>query len=424
MYKIPSISKVIGLSVLLLASGNSVAGQTTWQELGIMEGFPPAADQQVTSKNWVTYPYNRWAMQNVRAVLPTVEIKAGPATPWEMGAQRDFMSMSATNLEGEKVTAEDILNSHNTDAFLVVHKGEIIQEKYWNGMTQESRHWLASMTKSYTGLATEMLIEQGVLDRHTRAEEYVDSLKGTALGGATIEQLIDMTAGNAWDESFEALMDPTSLARAYGNAVGTWPMGQESNGVFGILPEIRQDREHGTSFVYNTPHVDTMGWVISSVTGKRLEDVYTELFMNDLGAEHNPYMMVDTNTYAWATGGVNKSARDAARFGQMMASRGEFNGKRIFPESIMENITNGDADTFATSSYGDRIPGGAYSSYFWLLNDGDGAFMAKGLYAQYIYMNPAKDVVIVRFATPEISGSQKYDVEMVKLFKSIADTFE
>ncbi|WP_087016318.1 serine hydrolase domain-containing protein [Thaumasiovibrio subtropicus] len=406
---------------LSLTTATSFAQQQTWQDLGIMASIPPVAEAQVTSANWVMYPYNRWSFQNITSLLATVPVESGPTIDWPMGNNTNVLPFAITNSKGESTTIEKVLHSHNTDAFVVVHKGKLVHESYWNGMTPNSQHWLASMTKSFTGLTAEILIAEGKIDPTKRAKEYVSELKGTAMGSATVQQLLDMTAGTAWDESMEALMDETSFAREYGNAAGTWPMpGKPTNGVFGILPRIEQDREHGKNFVYNSPQTDAIGWVISAVTGQRFEEVMSDKFWSQLGAENHTTLMADTNTFAWATGGLFMTARDAAKFGQLIVNQGEYNGERIFDKSVYDRITTGDASKFADSAYEARIPGGAYSSFFWLTNNDDDAIMAKGMYAQYIYMNPTTDVVIVRLASPEISSMPEYDLDMLAVFDTIS----
>ena len=49
----------------------------------MMQGFPPAEGGQVTLANWRLPPFNRWAFQNVRQVVPTADVRrsAGPAAP-------------------------------------------------------------------------------------------------------------------------------------------------------------------------------------------------------------------------------------------------------------------------------------------------------------------------------------------------------
>ncbi len=146
-----------------------------------------------------------------------------------------------------------------------------------------------------------------------------------------------------------------------------------------------------------------------------------ETYWSKLGTENDTYMMTDTNSFAWATGGLNMTARDAAKFGQLIVNKGELHGERIFSEETYKRISTGDVSKFAKGSHAENLPGGAYSSYFWLTNNDDNAMMAKGMYSQFIYMNPEKDIVVVRLASAEFPSSAQYDLEMQEVFKAISD---
>src|SRR4030095_12592332 len=50
---------------------------------GLMQGFPPACDGQVTLANWRTSPFHRWACQHVREIVPAADIPNHPPTAGE-----------------------------------------------------------------------------------------------------------------------------------------------------------------------------------------------------------------------------------------------------------------------------------------------------------------------------------------------------
>jgi hypothetical protein len=104
-----------------------------------------------------------------------------------------------------------------------------------------------------------------------------------------------------------------------------------------------------------------------------------------------------------------------------MLQEGQFNGRRIFPATVATDIqNNGDKKAFAIGSHADLYPGGAYRNYWWIKNDDDGAYLAKGIYGQYIYINPKKDVVIVRFASEKVSADRERMMRVEAAFKEIA----
>ena len=53
---------------------------------GLMTGFPPAPDEQVTLANWQDPPYSRWAFRHMREIIPSQLIPAGPGEPTPLPA--------------------------------------------------------------------------------------------------------------------------------------------------------------------------------------------------------------------------------------------------------------------------------------------------------------------------------------------------
>jgi len=397
--------------------------EPTADELAIMQGFPPPQDKFVDATNWTIYPFNRWGFQNVQRFQPTAFLDNGfnNLVPWQM-ALKDLDNLKIKTPDMKTFEVSHLMEIYNTDALVVIHDGRLAYERYWNGMTPTTPHWLASTSKSVVGTAAAILVNRGVLDRQKQIKDYIPELAKSGFGDATLDQLLDMTAGTAWDESMDELVNPESFARQYGAAAGSWKVkGVESEGVFTFLPLVKQDREHGKSFLYNSPQVDVLGWVLNRATGKPLERIVSDEFWSYLGAEAPAYYMLDTAGFAWPTGGLSTTARDLARFGLLMLQEGQINNQRVFPATVTKDIQkNGDTKTFAIGSHADLYPGGAYRNYWWIKNDDDNAYMAKGIYGQYIYINPKKNVVIVRFASEKVSADRERMMRVEAMFKEIA----
>jgi len=392
-------------------------------ELELMKGYPPPADKRVDATNWLLSPFNRWSYQNIRRVLPTAPLNngIGPAVPWPT----DLRNLDELLVE-ESVSLTSLMETYLTDAIVVIHRGELVYERYWNGMTPQSPHWLASVSKSVIGTAAAVLVDRGTLDRNVLVKQIIPELAESGFGDATVGQVLDMSAGTAWDESMEAFLDPESPARKYAAAAGTWQTpGVESEGVASFLPTIEKEREHGKSFVYNSPQTDLGGWIVSRVTGKSVERNVSDEFWSALGAESPAYYLLDSAGQAWPTGGLSVSARDLARFGQLMLNEGQWNGRRIFPATVVTDIrNNGDAEAFAKGSHADLYPTGSYRNFWWVKGNADGVYMAKGVFGQYIYINPAKQTVIVRFASEKVSADRDRMKRVESAFDVIANHLE
>ena len=98
-----------------------------------MAGAPPfAPEARVTLANWQDPPFNRWAFQHVRELIPTARIPRGDGPAWPLPrAERDLAGVRFAS-GGQELTVADLLAQTCTDGFLVLHRGRIVTEQYFN----------------------------------------------------------------------------------------------------------------------------------------------------------------------------------------------------------------------------------------------------------------------------------------------------
>src|SRR5258708_40087715 len=111
----------------------------------LMSGVPPfPAARQVTLANWQDPPFNRWAFQHVRELIPTARIScgAGPSRPLPR-AERGISGVTFRS-DDQDLTVGEMLASTLTDGFLVLHRGSVVCEQYFNQMTPDTPHLLMS----------------------------------------------------------------------------------------------------------------------------------------------------------------------------------------------------------------------------------------------------------------------------------------
>lgn len=82
---------------------------------------------------------------------------------------------------GETLTVRDAMIGDMTDGYIVIHKGKVLHEEYFNGFTERDHHLWASSTKSLTGQAIGLLVEQGKVDVDAKVETYISELRGLIL---------------------------------------------------------------------------------------------------------------------------------------------------------------------------------------------------------------------------------------------------
>ena len=90
------------------------------------------------------------------------------------------------------LTLDQALVTTSTDALVVLHKGSVVLERYFNGMTERSPHIFMSISKSMLGLIAGILADRQALDVSRPAPTLIPELKTTAWAGATVMQLLDM----------------------------------------------------------------------------------------------------------------------------------------------------------------------------------------------------------------------------------------
>jgi CubicO group peptidase (beta-lactamase class C family) len=106
---------------------------------------------------------------------------------------------------------------------------------------------------------------------------------------------------------------------------------------------------------------------------------------------------------------INASARDFAKFGRLYLHRGDWHGKQIVPAAWVDESTTPD-ETDAGARF--------YKYNWWLMDSPDHAFYAEGHLGQYIYINPQKNLVIVRL------GKDYGSVNWQNIFATYAATIE
>jgi CubicO group peptidase (beta-lactamase class C family) len=156
----------------------------------------------VTLANWQDPPFNRWAFQHVRELIPTARIPRGDGPVWRLPrAERDLGGIRFAVAGGE-MTIADLLAQTCTDGFCVLHRGRIVAEQYFNAMAPDTPHLLMSVSKSVTAAVAGVLAGRGQLDVSDRVTAIVPELAGTSFDGATVQHLLDMRAGTAFNEDY------------------------------------------------------------------------------------------------------------------------------------------------------------------------------------------------------------------------------
>jgi CubicO group peptidase (beta-lactamase class C family) len=139
-----------------------------------------------------------------------------------------------------------------------------------------------------------------------------------------------------------------------------------------------------------------------------------------LGTHFDGYYQIDGAGIAFAGGGFSANMRDMAMFGEMIRNKGYFNKKQILPESLIEDIRRGgDQEAFEQSVYG-SLKNWSYRNMWWITHNEHGAFAARGVHGQTIYIDPKAEMVIVRFASHPEAKNAKIDPTSLPAYHAVA----
>jgi CubicO group peptidase (beta-lactamase class C family) len=234
-----------------------------------------------------------------------------------------------------------------------------------------------------------------------------------------LRHVLDMTTALDFSEEYT---DPTSGIGAFSFALGLTPRPPGYSGptdVYAFLPGVAKAGSHGDRFTYRTCNTEVLGWIVARAEGKRLDRVLSERLWQPLGMELDADFLIDGTGMPFAGGGLNPVLRDMARFGEAMRLGGWFNGAQVVPESVVATIRGGARpEDFAQAGYA-LLPGWSYRSQWWITHDAHGAYSARGIHGQLIWIDPAAEMVIARFASHPIAANTQLDPHSLPAYEAL-----
>jgi CubicO group peptidase (beta-lactamase class C family) len=311
-----------------------------------------------------------------------------PARPLAPAAQPYRYAVAAVERAPVTITVKDrempfdrFLESSRTVAFLVIQRDTIRYERYFRRYDEGRIHTSFSMAKSIVST----LVGCAIADGYIRSVEqpvtdFVPEMKAHGWDRVTLEHVLQMTSGMDFSESY---VNPFGTAATfyYGRQL-------ERNTV-----RRKLKREPGERFEYVSGNTQLLGLILERALRAQGDARTLTMYLNDrlwvpMGMEHPASWSIDR-----MKGGtekafccINAPARDFAKLGSLFLHRGWWNGQRIVPEEWVARSTKVDTSNGSSAGY----------QYQWWLPSRNGDFMAQGILGQYVYVDPARELVIVR----------------------------
>jgi CubicO group peptidase (beta-lactamase class C family) len=308
----------------------------------------------------------------------------------------------------------ELLDATWTDGFLVLHRGRVVTERYFNGMRPQTPHLLMSVSKSVTAAVAGVLAGRGVLDAGAEVTQIVPELRGTSFAGATVQHLLDMRAGTRFNEDYD---DPAADVRTY-ERVYLWrpPAGANGGGsgvddALAYFGTLENDGPHGGPFRYRSILTDVLAWVIERAAGDRLHELISRELWQPMGAEFDAELTLDGRGNPMADGGVSATLRDLARFGQLFLRRGRAGQRQVVPAWWVDDTVRGASDGTRAFAEGDERadypPGGHYRNCWWVRDPDLPFFHGSGINGQGVFVHGPSQTVVAKLSTWPVAWSEE-----------------
>lgn len=347
------------------------------------------------SKSWVTKPLGMFAgedqtqhFRELASILPCRVVRRAP-NPARFHRGAPILLPEAYVYDGKRRSVAELLESTETAGLLVARGGSLRFEKYWLGVTRTTQWGLWSVTKSWVSALIGVAVAEGAIASvEDLVVRYVPELTGSAFEGATLRHVLQMSSGARWDEAY---WDAASDIREAGRALARGGSRSE------VAVTLQREFEPGTYHRYSSIDTHVLGMVLRRATRTALSEYLRDKLWHPLGAESDAFWIVEGDGREWAAAGLSATLRDAAKLGVLYAQEGFWGRQQLLPKAWVRASRTADAPHLKPG-YRERSASPlGYGYQFWLPDEG-GAFCAMGIYNQFVYVDPAREIVIAKLS--------------------------
>lgn len=309
-------------------------------------------------------------------IFPTRELPASEE-PFMFHAGIREIGPSYIDYRDERVAFDDFLEQTESVAFLVIRNDTVLYERYMEKYSPETIVPSFSMAKSVLSMLIGRAIADGYIGSvNDPVSQYLPAMAKNGFDRVTIEHLLQMTSGLKFNEGYYN------------------PFGEVASFYYGrrlrqATERLKLEAEPGTRFDYVSGNSQILGMVLDQSLGdETITDYFYRTLWQPIGMEFDASWSIDRKkdgiekTFCC----INARARDYAKLGRLYLNEGKWEGQQLVPAEWVRESTKVDSTAGASKHY----------QYQWWLPSADGDFLAQGILGQYIYVNPDKNLVVVR----------------------------
>jgi CubicO group peptidase (beta-lactamase class C family) len=272
---------------------------------------------------------------------------------------------------------EDYLSKNQTVAFLIIHNDTIKYENYFNNYNKESIVTSFSMAKSFTSFLIGCAIEDKYINSvNDPVTNYLPELKDEGFDKVSIENLLQMTSGLDFNESY---INPFGHAATF-----YYGRNLEKSSL-----KLKLKKEPNQSSDYVSGNTQLLGLILDKVLKEKTISKYLEeKLWTKIGMQYDATWSIDKkkNGLEKTFCCINARAIDFAKFGRLYLNEGNWNGKQVISKAWVQSSTKLDSLNGSDWNY----------QYQWWIPNKKGDFIAEGILGQFIFVSPSENLIIVR----------------------------
>ncbi|MFI5398267.1 MAG: serine hydrolase domain-containing protein [Candidatus Binatia bacterium] len=362
-------------------------------------------------------------IQNFRRMQEVFPSRIIPKSSVPVRFERSVVDLDVTyQYRGKVSRLDEFLQRTTTLGLLVLQDDRIVYERYFFGATEDSRFTSWSVAKSFVSALVGIAIdERRIAGVDEPIVKYVPELEHSGYARASIKDVLQMSSGVEFNEDYDNALSDISrmylMSFLFGSRINAYPAA------------VGSKRAPGEAFDYVSVNTQSLGMLLSHVTGKSLATYLEEKLWSPLGMEEDAYWITDrtgADAMEYAFCCLNVTLRDYAKFGRLFLRGGDWNGTQIISQSwVSQSVVPDKAYLRLTGADRPEWAGPdwdiGYQYQWWVPAGDDGEFTGIGVWGQYLYVNPRAHVIIVKAS---VDPDFDRDMETIAAFRAITAGLE
>lgn len=330
----------------------------------------------------------------------------------------------------QSLSVAQTISDSATMGLLVLHGNKILYEAYFSdaidkestvdkdpgGDIKKTLFPSYSVGKSITSSAIGLAVQaKDIASIDEPMEKYAPILKKSAYNGVSIRNVLNMSSGVYFNEGYTPGAGISDMLIYL-----TWPW----NTIDGFISKQTKridDFAPGDYYNYSSLDSAALATVVRGATGQKMVSWLQNNLWKKAGMESFARVQIDNAGLELGFCCIKATLRDYGRYGLIYANDGVLNGHQILPKAWIDMSTK--PVNYPKGALEERGSVMGYGNQWWIPKDQAGDFMAVGLFGQFVYVDPAHNIVIVKTSN-DVVGYPKnklYVDQMMALFRSIRD---